>query len=139
MRFMIIVKGGAETEAGAVPTDAQLAEMGRFHEDLARAGVLLDASGLKPTSRGWKVKYDRDRRSVVDGPFTEAKELVAGYTLIEVKTREEAMEWSRRFPCPGVYGVTGEIEVRELFELDDDFEQGPGVAQFRELQLPSRG
>ena len=137
MRFMMIVRGSAETEAGAMPTDAQVAEMGRFHEELTRAGVLLDASGLKPSSRGWKVKYDGDRRSVVDGPFTEAEELVAGYTLIEVKTREEAMEWSRRFPCPGADGVTGEIEIRELFELDD-FEQGPGVAQFRELQLPSQ-
>ncbi|MBW3555288.1 MAG: YciI family protein [Gemmatimonadetes bacterium] len=137
MRFMMIVKGSEETEAGAMPTDAQLAEMGRFREELARAGVLLDASGLKPTSSGWKVKYDRDGRSIVDGPFTETKELVAGYTLIEVKTREEAIEWSRRFPCAGVDGVTGEIEVRELFE-PDDFERGPGVAQLRELQLPSQ-
>lgn len=135
MRFMIMVKATADTEAGVMPTDAELAEMARYHEALARAGALLDGSGLKPTSDGWRVKYSGDERTVVDGPFPASKELIAGYTLIEVKSREEAEEWVRRFPSPG--GGEGEIEVRPLFELDD-FEPGPGIDSFRKLDLPSQ-
>ena len=123
MRFMIIVKATAETERGVMPGEADLAEMERYHEELARAGVLLDAAGLRPSAKGWKVRYEGGKRSVVDGPFTEAKELVAGYTLIEVRSREEALEWSRRFPNPRPGGGDCEIEVRQLFELDD-FVQG---------------
>ena len=93
--------------------------MADYHEQLAKAGVLLDASGLQPTSKGWRVKYSGGKRTVVDGPFTEAKELIAGYTMIQVKSREEAIEWSRRFPNPTIDGCDCEIEVRQLFELED--------------------
>jgi hypothetical protein len=135
MRFMIIVKANEESEAGAMPTEEQLAEMGGFHEELAKAGVLLDGSGLQPTSKGWRITYSGDKRTVVDGPFAETKELVAGYTIIEVKSREEALEWTKRFPNPG--SEDAEIEVRQLFELDD-FEQGPAIDRFRKLDLPSQ-
>ncbi len=119
MRYMIIVKASNDSEAGGMPDEALLARMAAYHEELARAGVLLDASGLQPTSRGWRVRYDGDTRTVIDGPFTESKELVAGYTLIQVKRREEAMEWARRYPNPAMDDGETEIEVRRLFELDD--------------------
>lgn len=136
MRYMIIVKGNADTEAGVMPGEGMFTAMAEYHEELASAGVLLDASGLKPTSKGWRIRYSGEERTVVDGPFTEAKELVAGYTLIQVKSREEAMEWARRFPNPAM--GDGEIEVRELFELDD-FEQLDSVDRFRALDLPGQG
>src|SRR5262245_836681 len=116
MRFMIIVKATNDTEAGVLPDEKIMAKMAQYHEELAQAGALLDATGLKPSSKGWKVTYSGDRRTVIDGPFTEAKELIAGYTLIQVKSREEAMEWVRRFPNPALDGKQGEIEVRQLFE-----------------------
>ncbi len=119
MRFMIIVKGSKDTEKGAMPTKRLIDEMAAFHEELAKAGALLDGSGLHPSAKGWRIKYDGNKRTVVDGPFTEAKELVAGYTLIQAKSREEAMEWSRRFPNPSVDGKEAEIEVRQLFEVED--------------------
>jgi hypothetical protein len=120
MRFMIMVKATKDTEAGVFPEDADklFEAMGAYHDALVKAGVLLDASGLKPSSAGWKVKYSGDKRSVVDGPFTEAKELIAGYTLIQVKSREEALEWTRRFPKPH-FDDKCEIEVRQLYELED--------------------
>ena len=136
MRFMIIVKSTEKSEAGEMPTEAKIAEMTDYHEELAKAGVLLDASGLKPTSTGWRVRYDGERRTVVDGPFTEAKELVAGYTLIEVRSREEAMEWVRRFPNPAVDDARGEIEVRQLFDLHE-LGDTEAVDRFRNLDLPS--
>jgi hypothetical protein len=138
MRYMIIVKATKDTEAGAMPSEQMLATMQEFHEELAKAGVLLDATGLKPTSAGWRVRYDGDKRAIVDGPFTESKELIAGYTLIQVKSREEAIEWSRRFPNPVGPGAKCEIEVRQLFELDD-FEQSPAVEKFRAMELPAQG
>jgi hypothetical protein len=132
---MILVKATKDSEAGALPPESLFAEMASYHEELARAGVLLDASGLKPTAEGWRVRYDgRGQRTVIDGPFTEAKELVAGYTLIEVKSREEALEWSRRFPNPAVDGGACEIEVRPLYELED-FAGSPAIERFRELGL----
>jgi hypothetical protein len=94
---------------------------------------LLDASGLQPSSKGWRIKYTGDKTTFVDGPFAESKELVAGYTLIEAKSREEAIEWTKRFPNPAVDGKAGEIEVRQLFELED-FEQSPAIERFRELR-----
>ncbi len=134
MRFMIIVKATKDSEAGVMPEEKLLAEMQKYHEELAKAGVLLDGSGLQPSSKGWRIKYDGNKRSVVDGPFTEAKELIAGYTLIQVKSREEAMEWTRRFPNPAVDGKAGEIEVRQLFELED-FEPSETIERFRELGI----
>ena len=136
MRFMILVKPTPDYESGVIGgTEEVFAEMADYHEQLARAGVLLDASGLHPTSRGWRVKYQGGTRTIVDGPFTEAKELIAGYTIIQVKSREEALEWSRRFPNPSEDGTSDcEIEVRQLIDLDE-FEQGPAIERFRELGL----
>lgn len=133
MRFMIIVKATARSEAGVMPEDGMIAAMATFHEELAQAGVLLDASGLHPSSKGWRIRYSGDRRTIVDGPFTESKELIAGYTMIQVRTREEALEWTRRFPNPVGDGQPAEIEVRQLFELDD-FAPSEAVDRFKDLQ-----
>ena len=124
MRFMIIVKATADSEAGVMPPPPLLAEMGAFHEELARAGVLLDGAGLKASSHGWRVRIgvgdgSGGGRKVVDGPFAQTQELIAGYTLIQVRSREEAVEWSRRYPNPTLHGSACEIEVRQLFEADD--------------------
>lgn len=132
MRFMIIVKATQDSEAGVMPSEELIAKMTTFHEELARAGLLVDASGLQPTNKGWRVQYAGDRRSVVDGPFPETKELIAGYTLIEVASREEAIAWTQRFPNPAIDGGIGEIEVRPVFELDD-FEPSETVERFRTL------
>jgi len=133
MRFMIIVKATKDTEAGVMPKEPMFAAMATYHEELAKAGVLLDASGLQPSSKGWRVKYSGSKRSVVDGPFAETKELIAGYTMIQVKTREEAVEWSRRFPNPVGEGLEAEIEVRRLFEMDD-FEKNEATDRFRKME-----
>lgn len=120
MRFMIIVKATADSEAGVMPPASLLAEMAAFHEELARAGVLLDGAGLRASAHGWRVAIDADgRRRVVDGPFAVTGELIAGYTLIQVRSRDEAMEWSRRYPNPTLHGSACEIEVRQLFEAED--------------------
>lgn len=134
MRFMIIVKATKESEAGVMPEDKLIAEMTKYHEELAKAGMLLDASGLQPTSKGWRIKHSGGKRLLVDGPFAETKELIAGYTIIKAKSREEAMEWTKRFPNPAHYGKEGEIEVRQMFELDE-FEQTDAVRRFRELGM----
>ena len=130
MKFMVMVKATKESEAGIMPEQRVFDAMAGYHEALAKAGALLDASGLQPSSKAWRIKYSGEKRTVIDGPFTEAKELIAGYTLIQVRSREEAMEWARRFPNPGDHG--GEIEVRQLFELDD-FAPSEAVERFREL------
>jgi len=132
MRFMIIVKATAESEQGCMPSSTLLADMARYHEELVRAGVLLDGSGLKPTAQGWRVRYGASGRTVTDGPFTETKELMAGYTLIQVRSRDEALEWTRRFPNPRGEGYDAEIEVRQLFEMED-FAAIKGVENFRDL------
>ena len=119
MRFMIIVKATKDSEAGVMPDEDMFRAMADYHEELAKAGVLLDASGLQASSKGWRVKYDGRQRSVIDGPFAETKELIAGYTIIQVKSREEAVAWSRRFPNPTLDGSNCEIEVRQMFELED--------------------
>ena len=137
MRFMIIVKATLDSEAGVMPDEKDMGKMAQYHEELAKAGALLDASGLQATSKGWRVKYSGEKRSVIDGPFTEAKELIAGYTLIQVKSREEAMEWVRRFPNPAMDGKDGDIEVRQLFELED-FGPSDAVERFRELEAGKR-
>jgi hypothetical protein len=121
MKFMIIVKATPDTEAGRFPPDAEkmFQAMATYHEELAKAGVLLDASGLQPSSKGWRVRYEGDKRRVVDGPFTESKELIAGYTMIQCRNREEALEWSRRYPNPVGEGQSAEIEVRQFYEMED--------------------
>jgi hypothetical protein len=134
MRFMIIVKATRDSEAGVMPEEHRFAQMGQYHEELAQAGMLLDASGLQPSAKGWRIRYTGDKTSFVDGPFAETKELVAGYTLIQAKSREEAIEWTRRFPNPAGDGRAGEIEVRQLFELDD-FEPSAAIERFRDLEV----
>jgi hypothetical protein len=120
MRFMIIVKATADSEAGVMPPPSLLAAMGAFHEELARAGVLLDGAGLRASSHGWRVGIDSDgQRRIACGPFAETKGLIAGYTLIQVRSRDEALEWSRRYPNPTLHGSACEIEVRPLFEAED--------------------
>jgi hypothetical protein len=121
MRFMIIVKATPDSEAGRFPPNPEplFQAMAAYHEELARAGVLLDASGLQPSSKGWRVQYEGSKRSIVDGPFTESKELIAGYTLIQTRSRDEAIEWSKRFPNPIGEGISCHIEVRQLYELED--------------------
>lgn len=133
MRYMIIVKASLDSEAGVMPEEQLIAEMAKFHEELAEAGVLLDASGLQASSKGWRIQYSGSKRTLIDGPFTETKELIAGYTLIQVASKAEALEWSKRFPNPAGEGRDCEIEVRQLFELDD-FEPSEAVERFRELE-----
>jgi hypothetical protein len=139
MRFMIMVRANAQSETGVLPGpgDKILADMTAYHEELAKAGVLLDASGLRPSAQGWRVRYSGGKGTVIDGPFADTKELIAGYTLIQVRSREEAMEWARRFPAPFGESADGEIEVRQLYELDD-FEPSPDIERFRELQTSRR-
>ena len=108
--------------------------MARYHEELQKAGALLDASGLQPSSKGWRVKYSGEKRMLIDGPFSETKELVAGYTLIQAKSREDAMEWARRFPNPSIDGKEAEIEVRQLYELED-FRPSHAVERFRKMGI----
>ncbi|MBA5607865.1 YciI family protein [Duganella sp. FT3S] len=117
MRFMIIVKATADSEAGKMPSQQLLTEMGKYNEQLVNAGVLLAAEGLHPSSRGARVKFEGNQRTVVDGPFAETKELIAGFWLIQVKSREEAIEWVRR--CPKPFEGDSEIEIRQVFEMED--------------------
>ena len=133
MRFMIMVRANRTTEAGEMPDDDRLmAAMADYHEQLSKAGVLLDASGLQPSAKGWRIRYAGGKRTVIDGPFAEAEELIAGYTLIQVRSREEALEWARRFPAPFGEFADGEIDVRQLYELDD-FIAGQAVERLREI------
>ena len=135
MRFMILVKASKDSEAGVMPKEDMFKAMADYHEELAKAGVLLDANGLQPSSKGWRVKYSGAKRTVVDGPFTEAKELIAGYTIIQVKSREEALEWTRRFPNPHYEDC--EIEVRQMFELED-FGSSEQIDRFRDMGVAAR-
>ena len=115
MRFMVLVPASEESEAGVMPSEELLAAMGRYNEEMAKAGVMLAGEGLQPTSKGARVRFDGKERTVTDGPFTEAKELIAGYWLIQAKSKEEALEWVKRAPFDG--GV--ELEVRQVFETED--------------------
>lgn len=135
MKFMILVKATKDSEAGKMPSEALLSEMIGFHEEMAKAGVLVDGAGLRASAKGWRIKYDKSgKRTVVDGPFTETKDLVAGYTVINVKSREEAIAWTKRFPNPSIDGGEAVIEVRPFFELDD-FGDSPAVEKAREIGL----
>ena len=132
MRFMIIVKATRASEAGVMPEEALIGQMATYHEELAKAGVLLDASGLQSSAKGWRVRYSGGKRTVSDGPFAETKELIAGYTIIQVRSREEALAWTKRFPNPAGEGKDAEIEVRQLLELED-FGASEAVDRFRDL------
>jgi hypothetical protein len=136
MRFMMIVKASPESEAGAMPSEAELARMGKYNEELVKAGVMLDGTGLHPSSRGARVRFSAaGKRTVIDGPFTEAKELIAGYWVIQVKSKEEAIEWAKRIPFEPdpKTGAEPEVELRQLFELDD-FAPGEAIDHARQLQ-----
>ncbi len=137
MRFMIVVRASEDSEAGVMPEEKLIAAMAAYHEDLAKAGVLLDATGLHPSSKGARIRYSGGKRTVVDGPFTGAKELIAGYTLIQVRSRDEAIEWAKRMPAPHGEGADGEIEVRQLFELED-FGPSGAIERFREIGVGAR-
>jgi len=128
MRFMMIVKASKESEAGQMPTEKALADMAKYNEELVKAGVLLDLSGLKPSSQGARIKYSGDKRTVVDGPFAESKELVAGFWIIQVKSKQEAIEWAKRVP----FEDGEEVELRPFFELED-FAPGPAIEHHREV------
>src|SRR3989442_5083606 len=133
MRFMMMVKANKDTEAGVMPEEKLIAAMGKYNEELSKAGVLLDLSGLQPSAKGARIKFSGGKRTVIDGPFTEAKELIAGYWLIQVKSKEEAIEWAKRAPAPHGEGKEGEIELRQLFELED-FEPSEAINRARELE-----
>ena len=137
MRFMIMVKGNRDTEAGVIPDESLFAAMAEYHEELAKAGVLLDASGLQPTSKGARIRFSGGKRIWIDGPFTESKEIVAGYTLIQVKSREEGLEWAKRFPAPHGDNAEAEIEIRQLYELED-FGPIDALERFRELGVATK-
>ena len=127
MRFMIIVKATKDSEAGVMPSEKALGDMAKYNEQLVKAGVMLDGSGLKPSSQGVRIKYSGSKRTVVDGPFAETKELVAGFWVIQVKSKEEAIEWAKRVPFED-----GEVELRPFFELED-FAPGPAIEHHRRI------
>ena len=133
MRVMVIVKASKASEAGQMPSQQLLAEMGTFNEELVKAGVMLAGEGLHPSSKGARVKFKGDTRTVVDGPFTETKELIAGYWLLQVRSKEEAIEWMKR--CPNPSGEEGEIELRQVFDADDFGEALPPEERAREERL----
>jgi hypothetical protein len=134
MRCMMIVKASKASEAGILPSEKLLAAMGKYNEELMKAGVLLDLSGLQPSSKGARVKFSKGKRTAIDGPFTESKELIAGYWLIQVKSKEEAIEWAKRVPFESDSDASGEaeIEIRPLFELED-FSPSEAIERAREL------
>ena len=118
MRFMILVKADKNSEAGVLPDEKLLTEMGKFNEELVKAGVMLAGEGLQPSSKGARVKFSGGKRIVIDGPFAETKELIAGFWLWQVKSKEEAIEWVKRCPNP-FPGTEAEIEIRQLFEAEN--------------------
>ncbi|UKS30978.1 YciI family protein [Paenibacillus sp. HWE-109] len=144
MRFMMIVKATTDSEAGVLPSDELIAAMQKYNEELIKAGVLLAADGLQPSFTGIRISYPEPgaKPKVVDGPFTEAKEMIAGYTLIEVKSKEEAIEWALRMPDPHGFGQ-GEIELRQVFEFeeltDDPDTQEKEAALRQEIEGQRRG
>ena len=130
MRVMAIVKASKETEAGVMPTTAELAEMGQFNEELVKAGIMLTGDGLHPSSQAARIYYDGSKRTVVDGPFAEAKELIAGYWIWQVKSMEEAVEWAKRAPMH-----EGQVELRRAFEAEDFGEEFTPELQEQEARL----
>ena len=127
MRFMMIVKASKESEAGVMPTNEIISEMTKFNEQMVNAGVMLDGAGLQPTSKAIRIQFDGKKRTVVDGPFAETKELIAGYWIIKVKSREEAIEWAKRSPFQ-----EGHLELRPYFEMED-FEPSEAIEEAKAL------
>jgi hypothetical protein len=132
MRFMMMVKANKDSEAGKMPSEELLAAMAKYNDELMKAGVLLDLTGLHPSSKGVRIKFSGGKRTVIDGPFAETKELIGGYWLIQVKSKEEAIEWAKRAPSPHGEGAEGEIEIRQVFELED-FTPSEAIEHHREL------
>ena len=128
MRFMIVVKASPESEAGVLPSEEELREMGKYNEELVKAGVMLAGEGLHPSSKGVRIRYSGDQRTVVDGPFSETKELIAGFWLVQVRSREEAVEWAKRVPFR-----EGEVEIRQVFETED-FAASDPTGELREAE-----
>jgi len=118
MRFMVMVKANKDSEAGVLPDEKLLAEMGKYNEELAKAGVLLAGEGLQPSSKGARVRFSGNKRSVIDGPFTETKELIAGFWIMQAKSKREVIDWVKRCPNP-MPGTESEIEIRQVFEAED--------------------
>lgn len=133
MRFMMIVKSSKDCEAGKMPGEELLAAMGEYNKELMQAGVLVDLSGLQPTSKGARVKFSGGKTTVIDGPFAETKELIGGYWIIDVKSKAEAIEWAKRVPAPHGEGQEAEIEVRQFYEFTD-FLPGKAVQEARQLE-----
>ena len=132
MRFMVIVKATKQSEAGVMPTEKALGEMAKFNEELAKSGIMLDGAGLHPSSKAARVTFKAGKRTVVDGPFTESKELISGYWLIQAKSLAEAIEWAKRAPMD-TDGTDAELEIRQLFELED-FAPGDAIEHHRKVQ-----
>jgi hypothetical protein len=130
MRFMVIVKASKDSEAGVMPSEEMLGAMGKFNEEMVKAGIMLDGNGLQPSSKGARIVFDGSKRTVIDGPFAETKELVAGYWIIQVKSKQEAIEWMKR--CPNPHNEGGVLEIRQLFELED-FGDSPAIDLHRKL------
>jgi hypothetical protein len=130
MRFMVMVKATKDSEAGVMPSEEMLDAMGKFNEEMVKAGVMLDGNGLQSSSKGARVRFSGDKRTVIDGPFAETKELVAGYWIIQVKSKAEAIEWIKR--CPNPHNEDSEIEIRQIFELED-FGESEAVDRHRRL------
>jgi len=119
MRFMVLVKATKQSEAGIMPSEKLLAEMGKFNEEMVKAGVMLAGEGLQPSSKGARIRFEGNKRAVIDGPFAETKELVAGFWIIQVKSKQEAIEWMKRCPNPMPDSEASEIEIRQVFEASD--------------------
>jgi hypothetical protein len=130
MRFMAIVKASKDSEAGKMPSEELLAAMAKFNEEMVKAGVMLEGNGLQPSSKGARVRFSGDKRTVIDGPFAETKELIAGYWILQVKSKQEAIDWIKR--CPNPHEGESEIEIRQIFELED-FGESPAVEHHRQI------
>lgn len=130
MRFMVIVKASKDSEAGKMPSEEMLGAMAKFNEEMVKAGIMLDGNGLQPSSKGARIRFNGDKRTVIDGPFAETKELVAGYWIIQVKSKAEAIEWMKR--CPNPHEGESELEIRQVFDLED-FGESPAVEHHRKL------
>jgi hypothetical protein len=130
MRFMVMVKATKDSEAGKMPSEELLSAMAKFNEELVKAGVMLDGNGLQPSSKGARVRFSGDKRTVIDGPFAETKELVAGYWVLQCKSLAEAVAWIKR--CPNPHDEGGEIEIRKMFELED-FGESEAIEHHRRL------
>ena len=133
MRFMMIVKASKDSEAGVMPSEELIAEMTKYNEELQKAGVLLDLSGLQPSSKGARIKFSGGKRTVINGPFTDIKDLIAGYWVIQAKSKEEALQWALRAPAPHGPDKDSEIELRQFFELED-FGESEAIDQARKLE-----